>query len=481
MFMQGKTLYDKIWDSHEITKEGEESLIYVDQHLIHEVTSPQAFQGLRDAKRKIHRLDKTFGVVDHNISTKNRSIDSAEPISKQQMVWMLLNSKEFGVNVLNVDHPDQGIVHVVAPELGLTLPGSVVACGDSHTSTHGAFGCLAFGIGTSDIEHIFVTQTMRMKKSKTFLVKLQGEVGLGISAKDVALFVISKIGTEGGQGYVIEFQGEAIRKMSMEERMTICNLSVEAGARSGMIAADETTFSYLKDKDNSPKGDAWLESVNKWKNFKSDTDAKFDKEIELDLKECYTMVSWGTNPSQVVSIDGAVPDPESILDSHKKTTARLALEYMNLKPGLRMQDIKVDKVFIGSCTNGRLEDIRRVAEIAKGYKVHPEVSAIVVPGSGRVKRNAELEGLDKILLEAGFEWRHPGCSMCLGMNDDHLQEGERSASTSNRNFENRQGKGGRTHLVSPEVAAVTAILGKLGGKKQLEEFTRTNQMIKGEK
>ncbi|MCG9873402.1 MAG: 3-isopropylmalate dehydratase large subunit [Leptospiraceae bacterium] len=467
--MKPKTLYDKIWESHVIFEEGDEAILYVDQHLVHEVTSPQPFQGLRDKNRKIHRRDKTFAVIDHNISTRYRSIELAEPISKKQMEMMVANTSEFGVNLLNVDHPDQGIVHVVGPELGLTLPGNIIACGDSHTSTHGAFGALAFGVGSSDVEHILTTQTVRMKKSKSMLINLIGQVEESVSSKDIALFIISKIGTEGGQGYVIEFQGDVIKKMGMEARMTLCNLSVEAGARSGMIASDEITYEYLKGRDYAPKSEVWFSSLNKWKNFKTDENAKFDKIVEIDISKCLNMVSWGTNPSQVTSIDGHIPNPEEIKDPKLRASAKSALKYMNLEPGTMMKEINVDKVFIGSCTNGRLEDIRSVAGIVEGRKVHPSITAIVVPGSGRVRRQAEKEGLDKILLNAGFEWRHPGCSMCLGMNDDHLQEGERCASTSNRNFENRQGRGGRTHLVSPEVAAATAILGRFGNKYDLEK------------
>ncbi|TGL56984.1 3-isopropylmalate dehydratase large subunit [Leptospira ognonensis] len=467
--MEPKTLYDKIWEKHEIAKDDEESILYVDQHLLHEVTSPQPFQGLREKNRKVHRLDKTFAVVDHNISTRNRSIESAEPISKRQMELMVANTKEFGVTLLNVDHPDQGIVHVVGPELGLTLPGSIIACGDSHTSTHGAFGALAFGVGSSDVEHILATQTVRMKKSKSMLVQLHGKVEESISAKDIALFIISQIGTEGGQGYVIEFQGDVIRAMSMEERMTLCNLSVEAGARSGMIASDEITFEYLLGRDFAPNSEQWQSSISQWRDHKTDENALFDKVVHIDLSRCANMVSWGTNPSQVIPIEGEIPDPDRMADDKLSSAARSALAYMDLKPGTKMREIHVDKVFVGSCTNGRLEDIRKVAKVVEGKKVHSSVQAIVVPGSGRVKHQAEAEGLDKVLLDAGFEWRHPGCSMCLGMNDDQLQSGERAASTSNRNFENRQGRGGRTHLVSPEVAAATAILGRLGTKFELEK------------
>ncbi|WP_061271076.1 3-isopropylmalate dehydratase large subunit [Leptospira interrogans] len=467
--MAGKTLYDKIWESRVVVRDGEEDIIYVDRHFLHEVTSPQAFTALKEKGRSVRRKDKTLAVMDHNVSTRNRDWNGAGEISKKQMELFSKNCTEFEVDLLDINHPDQGVVHVVGPEMGLTLPGTVVVCGDSHTSTHGAFGAFALGIGTSEIEHVLATQTIRLKKSKNLLVKITGELSSDVTAKDLALFLILKIGTDGGQGYVIEYSGETIQKMSMEARMTLCNLCIEAGARAGLIAPDQITFDYLAGRDYSPRGDEFNRKVEYWKTLKSDEDAFFDKTIVLDASEVLPMVTWGTNPGQVVPVLSRVPDPDSFLDPEVKTAARRALEYMGLNPGESMQSVKIDKVFIGSCTNARIEDIRRAALFAKGRRVSSNVTAIVVPGSGRVKRQAEQEGLDKILTEAGFEWRLPGCSMCLGMNDDYLLPGERCASTSNRNFEGRQGRGGRTHLVSPESAVVAAILGRFGTIQELQK------------
>ncbi|MBM9577808.1 3-isopropylmalate dehydratase large subunit [Leptospira sp. 201903070] len=467
--MTGRTLYDKIWDSRIVTQDGEEDILYVDRHLLHEVTSPQAFTALKDKGREVRKKERTFAVMDHNVSTRNREWSGAGSVSQRQMELLAENCKTFGIELLDINHPDQGIVHVVGPEMGLTLPGTVIVCGDSHTSTHGAFGSFALGIGTSEIEHVLATQTIRLKKSKNLLVQVVGKLAPDASAKDLALYLIGKIGTNGGQGYVIEYAGETIRNLSMEGRMTLCNLCIEAGARAGLIAPDQTTFDYLKGKDRSPKGEEYNRKVEYWKTLKSDSNAVFDRTIQLDASEVVPMVTWGTNPGQVVPVSSVVPDPDSFTDSEAKAAARRSLEYMDLKAGQTMSSVRIDKVFIGSCTNARIEDIRKAAQIARGKRVSSNVRAIVVPGSGRVKRQAEEEGLDRVLLAAGFEWRMPGCSMCLGMNDDFLKPGERSASTSNRNFEGRQGRGGRTHLVSPESAVVAAILGRLGTVSELQE------------
>ncbi|MCG6166835.1 3-isopropylmalate dehydratase large subunit [Leptospira sanjuanensis] len=467
--MAGKTLYDKIWESRVVAKDGEEDILFVDRHLLHEVTSPQAFTALKEKGRPVRRRERTLAIMDHNVSTRNRNWDGAGEISKKQMELLSKNCAEFGVELLDINHPDQGVVHVVGPEMGLTLPGTVIACGDSHTSTHGAFGAFALGIGTSEIEHVLATQTIRLKKSKNFSVQVKGELGADVTAKDLALYLIGKIGTDGGQGYVIEYSGETISKFSMEERMTLCNLCIEAGARAGMIAPDQTAFDYLKGRDFSPKGEEFIKKTEYWKTLKSDPDAVFDKTIVLDAREVSPMVTWGTNPGQVIPVLSTVPNPDSFDDPEVRAAARRSLEYMGLKAGEEMRSVKIDKVFIGSCTNARIEDIRKAAAIAEGRKVSSNVVAIVVPGSGRVKRQAESEGLDKILTEAGFEWRLPGCSMCLGMNDDYLLPGERCASTSNRNFEGRQGRGGRTHLVSPESAVVAAVLGRFGTVQELQE------------
>ncbi len=456
-----KTLLDKIWDRHEIqVLDQGESVLFVDRHLVHEVTSAQAFQGLREKSRKVKFPSLTLCVIDHNVSTKDRKNKNASgPVSKTQMDTMEKNADEFGLKLFGWDHPDQGVVHVVGPELGFILPGNVIVCGDSHTATHGAFGSIAFGIGTSEVEHVFATQTIVQRKPKSMLIRFVGKRPAGTTAKDLALFMIETIGTNGGAGSIVEYSGETIDSMTMEERMTLCNLSIEAGARAGLIAPDETTFSYLKGKELSPKGERWEEAVSFWKSLRSDKDAVFDKIVEIDISRLEPKVTWGTKPSQTVSITGTIPKMEEIPASERNTVSS-ALSYMGLNPGTKMTEIQINKVFIGSCTNSRIEDLRSAAKLAKGRKVHPNVQALVVPGSGRVKRQAEQEGLDRIFIDAGFEWREPGCSMCLAMNDDVLQPGERCASTSNRNFEGRQGKGGRTHLVSPAMAVGAAVEGK---------------------
>ncbi len=454
-----QTMYDKIYADHLVHDDGQTALIFIDRHLVHEVTSPQAFEGLRLAGRTVRRPDLTVAVMDHNVSTRSRDWGAAGAISKKQMETLADNCKEFGVQLFDLNHPDQGIVHVIGPEMGVTLPGLTIVCGDSHTSTHGAFGALAFGIGTSEVEHVLATQTLPQQKSKNMRVNVNGRLGRGVTAKDITLHVIGKIGTKGGQGYVIEYAGEAIRSLSMEGRMTVCNMSIEAGARAGLIAPDETTFAYLKGRDRAPKGADWETAVAYWKTLPSDPDARFDLEINIDAADIAPQVTWGTNPGQVAGVDEIVPDPAAFADPVARESAALALQYMDLAGGVKITDISVNRVFIGSCTNSRIEDLRRAAKVARGRKVKAGVQAMVVPGSGRVKRQAEEEGLDKIFTAAGFEWRQAGCSMCLAMNDDILQPGERCASTSNRNFEGRQGKGGRTHLVSPEMAAAAAIEG----------------------
>jgi 3-isopropylmalate/(R)-2-methylmalate dehydratase large subunit len=453
-------MYEKIWDAHLVHEDPQTAaLLFIDRHLVHEVTSPQAFDGLRMNGRKVRHPELTFATMDHNVSTRTRDWNGAGEISRIQMETLKKNCEEFGITLFDLNHPDQGIVHVIGPEMGLTLPGTTIVCGDSHTSTHGAFGALAFGIGTSEVEHVLATQTLQQRKSKTMLIRVNGRTGPGVTAKDIVLAIIGRLTAKGGTGYVIEYAGEAIRNLSMEGRMTVCNMSIEAGARAGLIAPDETTFAYLRGRDFAPKGEAFDRAVEYWKTLPSDEGAKFDAVIDMDAAEIAPMVTWGTNPGQVVPVTGVVPDPETISDPIERESARHALAYMDLKPGQKITDIKIDTVFIGSCTNSRIEDLRRAASIAKGRKVKPGVRAIVVPGSGRVFREAIKEGLDKIFLEAGFEWRFAGCSMCLAMNDDFLSPGERSASTSNRNFEGRQGRGGRTHLVSPEMAAAAAIEG----------------------
>jgi 3-isopropylmalate/(R)-2-methylmalate dehydratase large subunit len=454
-----KTMFEKIWDNHVIYQEpGKPSIIYIDLHLVHEVTSPQAFEGLRMAGRKVRRPDLTFATMDHNVPTKDR-FNITDPISKQQIDTLAKNCKDFGITLFDLHHVDQGVVHVMGPEVGLTHPGKTIVCGDSHTSTHGAFGALAFGIGTSEVEHVLATQCLQQAKPKTMEVRVNGKLKPGVTAKDLILGIIAKYGTDFATGYVIEYTGEAIRNLSMEERMTVCNMSIEAGARAGMIAPDEKTFEYLRGRDYVPKGAAFDAAVEEWKKLATDPGAVYDRVVEFDAESLIPQVTWGTSPGMGTDITGVVPDPQSFPTENERKAAAKALEYMGLTPGTPMTAIKVDRVFIGSCTNGRIEDLRAAAAVARGYKVAPHVNAIVVPGSGRVKMQAEKEGLDKIFIEAGFEWRDAGCSMCLAMNPDVLQPGERCASTSNRNFEGRQGRGGRTHLVSPAMAAAAAIAG----------------------
>jgi 3-isopropylmalate/(R)-2-methylmalate dehydratase large subunit len=457
-----KTLYDKIWEDHMVHQQSDGTeLLYVDRHLIHEVTSPQAFEGLRINKRKVRRPDLILAVADHNVPTTDRSKGIVDEESKIQVDTLRNNCEEFGVELFDMNDKRQGIVHIIGPEQGFTQPGTVIVCGDSHTATHGAFGALAFGIGTSEVEHVLATQTLIQKKSKNFRVNVNGKLPIGVTAKDVILKIIGTIGTAGGTGYVIEFAGEVIRNLSMEERMTVCNMTIEGGARAGLIAPDQKTFDYLKGKPKSPKGENWDKALVFWKTLFSDKDAKFDKEVNIDASEIEPLVTWGTSPQDVAMISGKVPNPEVEKDEERKAAMKRSLEYMGLEPNINITDIKIDKVFIGSCTNGRIEDLRNAAKIAKGKKVAKNVNAIVVPGSGLVKAQAEQEGLDKIFIEAGFEWREPGCSMCLAMNADKLSPKERCASTSNRNFEGRQGRGGRTHLVSPAMAAAAAIDGCL--------------------
>lgn len=465
----GETLYDKIWDSHRILENSDsESILYVDRHILHEVTSAQAFEGLRIKNRDVRRKDLTFGVVDHNVSTRDRkNRDAAGPVSRLQIDTMERNCKDFGIRLFGPEDPSQGIVHVLGPELGFTTPGSVIVCGDSHTATHGAFGALAFGIGTSEVEHVLATQTLKQAKTKSMLVRFVGKPGFGITAKDIVLALIAKIGTSGGRGFTMEYSGEWISSLSMEGRMTLCNMSIEAGARASLIAPDQITFDYLKDRKLVPKGESFQKAIEYWKTFFTDKDVVFDEMIELDISKIEPQVTWGTNPSQTLSIEGVIPNPKEFQDKRARETVENALEYMDLKPGTPISEIRIDKVFIGSCTNSRIEDLRSAAEVVKGKKIHPRVQALVVPGSGSVKRQAESEGLDQIFKEAGFEWREPGCSLCLAMNDDVLKPGERCASTSNRNFEGRQGRGGRTHLLSPSMAAAAAVTGKISDVRKL--------------
>lgn len=454
-----KTLYEKIWDMHIVDQEeGKPAIIYIDLHLVHEVTSPQAFEGLRLAGRRVRRPSLTFATIDHNVPTIERT-NIKDPISRKQIETLEANCKEFGIKLYGLDSPNQGIVHVIGPELGLTQPGKTIVCGDSHTSTHGAFGALAFGIGTSEVEHVLSTQCLHQSKSKTMNVALKGELPCGMSAKDIILGVISKYGTDFGTGYVLEFTGEAIKKTSMEERLTICNMSIEAGARAGLIAPDQVTFDYLKGRKHAPSGDDYDIAVEGWKKLVTDPDAKYDAVVEFDLSTLEPQVTWGTSPGMGASITGVVPSPSDFDDLDKQNACEKALEYMGLVPGTPINEIPIDVVFIGSCTNGRIEDLRAAAQIAKDRKVKEGVVALVVPGSQKVKKQAEDEGLDKIFIDAGFQWRDSGCSMCLAMNPDYLQPKERCASTSNRNFEGRQGRGGRTHLVSPAMAAAAAIAG----------------------
>jgi 3-isopropylmalate/(R)-2-methylmalate dehydratase large subunit len=459
--MSTQTLYDKLWNSHVVRAEADgTALIYIDRHLVHEVTSPQAFEGLRLAGRKPWRIGSMLAVADHNVPTTGRAQGIADPISRLQVETLDQNCEALGITEFKMTDLRQGIVHVIGPEQGATLPGMTVVCGDSHTSTHGAFAALAFGIGTSEVEHVMATQCLLMKKAKAMQVQVEGALGKGVTAKDVALAVIGKIGTAGGTGFAIEFAGSAIRGLSMEGRMTLCNMAIEAGARAGMIAVDDTTIGYLKGRPFAPQGENWDKATAYWRTLASDAGAQFEQVVRLDAAAIRPQVTWGTSPEMVLAVDGRVPDPADIEDPVKRNDAERALRYMGLQANMPIVDIKIDKVFIGSCTNARIEDIRAAAEVARGKHVAANVKlAMVVPGSGLVKQQAEREGLDKIFVAAGFEWRDPGCSMCLAMNDDRLQAGERCASTSNRNFEGRQGPGGRTHLVSPEMAAAAAIAG----------------------
>jgi len=462
--MSAKTLFEKVWEHHVVVEPaGEPSILYIDLHLVHEVTSPQAFDGLRMAGRKLRRPDRTVATVDHNVPTSSVQdrLHILDPIADKQIEALRKNCAEFGVELYDVQSPEQGIVHIIGPELGLTKPGMTIVCGDSHTSTHGAFGALAFGIGTSEVEHVMATQTLPQGKPKTFRINVEGKLPLGVTAKDIVLHIIGEIGTAGATGYVVKYAGSAIRGLSMEGRMTVCNMSIEAGARAGMIAPDETTFAYLKGRKFSPKGGAWDEAVAHWSTLASDEGAVFDRELHIDAEHLTPTVTWGTSPGMVTGIDSTVPVlPDGASEADVKGFER-ALEYMALKPGTPMQEIAIDRVFIGSCTNARIEDLRAAAKLVRGYQVATTVKAMVVPGSQHVKAQAELEGLDAVFKAAGFDWREPGCSMCLGMNPDILEPGERCASTSNRNFEGRQGRGGRTHLVSPVMAAAAAITGHL--------------------
>ena len=460
--MKPKTLFDKIWDHHLIdTQEDGASLIYIDRHLVHEVTSPQAFEGLRLSGRTVNSPKRTLAVADHNVPTTDRAGGIDEEESRIQVEALDKNVEDFGIPYFNMMDKRQGIDHVIGPEQGFTQPGMTIVCGDSHTATHGAFGALAFGIGTSEVEHVLATQTLIQKPAKNMLINLEGELQTGVSPKDVVLAIIGKIGTAGGTGHVIEYSGEAIKKLSMEGRMTVCNMSIEAGARAGMIAPDQVTFDYLKDKPMSPKGNDWDLAIEWWESLPSDEGAFYDKRITIDATKIKPTVTWGTSPEDVVSIDGFIPDPSKIQDDDARLKVERSLEYMGLKGGQKISDVEINTVFIGSCTNSRIEDLRSAARIIEGKKVKQGIRAMVVPGSGLVKAQAEEEGLNLMFTEAGFEWREPGCSMCLAMNEDKLQPGERCASTSNRNFEGRQGKGGRTHLVSPQIAAASAITGNL--------------------
>ena len=462
------TLYDKIWESHLVdARDDGTCLLYIDRHLVHEVTSPQAFEGLRNTKRSVRRPDLTLAVADHNVPTSDRSIGIEDEESRIQIEALDQNCADFGVELYDMNDIRQGICHVIGPEQGFTLPGTTMVCGDSHTATHGAFGCLAFGIGTSEVEHVLATQTMIQTKAKNMRVTVEGELPIGVTAKDMILAIIGEIGTAGGTGCVVEFAGEAVRSLSVEGRMTMCNMTIEAGARAGLIAPDEKTFEYLKGRPKSPKGSTWEASVECWKTLKTDNDASFDIEITLQGGDIIPQVTWGTSPEDVLPITERVPHPADETDPNRRNKMERSLEYMGLEPGLPLKEIKIDRMFIGSCTNSRIEDLRAAAQVADGRKVADHVSAMVVPGSGLVKEQAEQEGLDKVFIEAGFDWREPGCSMCLGMNADKLAPGERSASTSNRNFEGRQGPGGRTHLLSPAMAAAAAIKGYLTDVRDL--------------
>lgn len=467
--MEPRTLANKIRDRHVVFGgDGDADLLYIDLHLIHEVTSPQAFEGLRSSGRKVRRPDLTLATMDHNVPTTDIDHPIADPVAARQIEVLAANCAEFGIRLFPMGDPHQGIVHVIGPELGLTQPGMTIVCGDSHTSTHGAFGALAFGIGTSEVEHVLATQSLPQPKAKDLAVTVDGTLPPGVTAKDIILAVIGRIGTSGGMGHVIEYRGSAIRDLSMESRMTVCNMSIEAGARAGLVAPDDTTFSYLEHRPFAPKGTAWEAALEDWRSLTSDPGASFDKEVLVDAAGLVPHVTWGTNPAQVVPIDAAIPDPDSFSDRAARESAARAQSYMGLTPGTPLREVSVDTVFIGSCTNSRIEDLRAAAEVLRGRQVAPSVRALAVPGSGQVKLQAEAEGLDKVFGAAGFEWRAPGCSMCLAMNPDKLQPGQRSASTSNRNFEGRQGRGGRTHLVSPAVAAATAVSGHFATPSDLD-------------
>jgi 3-isopropylmalate/(R)-2-methylmalate dehydratase large subunit len=463
-----KTLSEKIWDAHVVhSAAGEPDLLYIDLHLVHEVTSPQAFDGLRQAGRPVRRPDLTMATEDHNTPTLNIDRPIADPVSRTQVDTLRKNAQEFGVRIHSLGDLDQGIVHIIGPQLGLTQPGMTVVCGDSHTSTHGAFGSIAFGIGTSEVEHVLATQTLPQAKPKTMAVNVEGELPPGVTSKDIVLALIAKVGTGGGQGYIVEYRGSAIRALSMEGRMTICNMSIEWGAKAGLMAPDETTFAYVKGRPHAPQGEDWDAAVAYWRTLTTDEGAEFDVEVDLDATQLTPFVTWGTNPGQGVPLGARVPDPEEFPEEADRTAASKALQYMDLRAGTPMREISVDTIFLGSCTNGRIEDLRAAAAVIKGHKIADSVRMLVVPGSARVRLQAEDEGLDIVFKEAGAEWRAAGCSMCLGMNPDQLAPGERSASTSNRNFEGRQGKGGRTHLVSPLVAAATAVRGTLSSPSDL--------------
>ncbi len=462
-----QTMFEKIWDAHVVHEQEGNTILYIDRHLVHEVTSPQAFEGLRLAGRPVRQVAATYAVPDHNVPTQNQHEPIKDPISRQQVETLRENCKEFGITLFDLGDKRSGIVHVMGPEQGLTLPGATIVCGDSHTATHGAFGALAFGIGTSEVEHVLATQTLQQKKPKTMKVDVQGTLPEQATAKDIILAIIGKIGTAGGTGYVIEFAGEAIQALSMEGRMTLCNMAIEAGARAGMVAPDEKTFAYLKGRPYAPQGEAYEQAVAVWKQLPSDEGAAFDAVVTLDARDILPQVTWGTSPGMVTDINGKVPDPSQINDPTERRATERALAYMALQPNTPIQEIAVDRVFIGSCTNSRIEDLRAVAAFVKGRKVKESVHAMIVPGSGLVREQAEQEGLDQVFIEAGFDWREPGCSMCLAMNDDILQPGERCASTSNRNFEGRQGKGGRTHLVSPLMAAAAAVSGHFADPRTL--------------
>ena len=471
--MAGQTLYDKLWQEHVVhTQDDGTTLIYIDRHLLHEVTSPQAFAGLRDAARQPWRIDTNLAVAEHNVPTTNRSAGITDPISKIQVETLSRNCKEFGITEFDMHDPRQGIVHVMGPEQGATLPGMTIVCGDSHTATHGAFGALAFGIGTSEVEHVLATQCLVTRKMNNMRVRVEGAVSVGVTAKDLVLAIIGHIGTAGGTGCAIEFAGEAIRSLSMEGRMTLCNMAIEGGARSGIVAVDQTTLDYVIGRPYAPRGDLLALAEGAWRKLVSDDDAVFDKDIELDATKILPQVTWGTSPEMVVAVDGCVPNPASEADPLRKSGWQRALEYMDLQPGMPIEEITLDKVFIGSCTNGRIEDLRAAAAVARGKQVADGIKlAMVVPGSGLVKAQAEAEGLDRVFLDAGFEWREPGCSMCLAMNADRLEPGERCAATSNRNFEGRQGQGGRTHLVSPAMAAAAAVNGHFVNPQALDPMS----------